>query len=372
MYRFFSKDELTSKLAISDSHTILNFVQDKIKVEKLTEISTTNNAVIYTNDPYSYKNYDCIITGLRKTKIIIDFSYESGMGYEYLDNIVSHFRSLGIDQQDVLFILNTSAMVFSELKHFNICFFDYFAADAVRRMAIDTFSQTRVEQRPLRLNLLIAKLRKIPRYLTLYCFYKKGLLDNSVLSILASHDDITFHNLRFPDIEEDFYKIIKKYYGPRYDNLSEECLGRNDVGVSYTGWPNDPRLYDESAVSVICETSERWSGYTSEFITEKTYRTIANRHPFVMQGSPGILKHLKTQGYKTFDKIIDESYDDSKEENIEIVEKVVDAGINLCEKIFDNSNLIQEIVDHNYNKLIETGNKEKEKLSEHLLRFINT
>lgn len=371
MYRFFSKDECTCS-AISDSHNILNFVQDKIEIEKLTEISTTNKAVIYTNEPFSYKNYDCIIKGLSKTKIIIDFSYEAGMGYENLDNIICHFESLGIDKQDLLFILNTSGMRSSLLERFNICFFDYFAADAVRRMSIDTFSQTRVAQRPHRLNLLIAKLKKIPRFLTLYCFYKKGLLDNSVLSILASHDDVTFHNLRFPDIEEDFYKIIKNYYGPRYDNLLEKYLGRNDVGVSYTGWPNDPRLYDESAVSVICETSERWSGYTSEFITEKTYRTIANRHPFVMQGSPGILNHLKNQGFQTFDKIIDESYDKSTEENMQIIEKVIDAGINLCEKTFDNSDLIQEIVDHNYSKLMEIGNKEKEKLLQHLLKFINT
>ena len=372
MYRFFSKDEFVSSLTISDNHTILNFVQDQIEVEKLTTISETKKAVIYINDIHAYKNYDRFIRCAKKIKIIIDFSYESGMSYECHDNIISHFRSLGIDKQDVLFILNTSAMVDSKLEHFNICFFDYFAADAVRRLSIDTFSQTRVEQRPLRLNLLIAKLKKIPRYLTLYCFYKKNLLDNSVLSVLASHDDITFHNLQFPDIEEDFYNTIKKYYGPRYDNLSERNLGRNTVGVSYIGWPNDPKLYDESAVSVICETSERWSGYTPEFITEKTYRTMANRHPFVVQGSPGILKHLKNQGYKTFDKIIHESYDDSIEENIKIIEQVVDTGIDLCKKIVDNSNLIQEIVDHNYNKLVEIGKKEKEKLSEHLLRFIST
>jgi hypothetical protein len=371
MYRIFLKDELASKLKILDSHTILNFVQDKIEILTLSKISTTDKPVLYINDLHSYKDYDQFIKHLKKTKIIIDFSYESGTGSESQDNIISHFVSLGIDQQNILFVLNTSAMVNEKLTHFNICFFDYFAADAVRRMSIDTFSQTRVEQRPLRLNLLIAKLKKIPRYLTLYCFYKKSLLDKSILSILASHEDITFHNLRFPDIEEDFYKIIKKYYGPRYDNLSEKYLGRTKVGVRYTGWPNDPRLYDESAVSVICETSERWGGWSSEFITEKTYRTIANRHPFVMQGSPGILKYLKTKGYKTFDKLIDESYDDSKEENIEIVEKVVDVGIDLCKKIPNNLNLIQEIVDHNYNNLVEVGNNETKKLLEHFLRFTN-
>jgi len=35
-----------------------------------------------------------------------------------------------------------------------------------------------------------------------------------------------------------------------------------------------------------------------------------NLHPFFINGNPGILKHLKSLGFQTFDKWWDESYDE--------------------------------------------------------------
>jgi hypothetical protein len=46
------------------------------------------------------------------------------------------------------------------------------------------------------------------------------------------------------------------------------------------------------------------------FVTEKTFKAILSMHPFIIAGSPGILKFVKQFGYSTFDFLIDESYDD--------------------------------------------------------------
>jgi hypothetical protein len=44
-------------------------------------------------------------------------------------------------------------------------------------------------------------------------------------------------------------------------------------------------------------------------LTEKSLRPIALGQPFILLGAPGSLKYLKTYGFKTFDSVIDESYD---------------------------------------------------------------
>jgi len=45
-------------------------------------------------------------------------------------------------------------------------------------------------------------------------------------------------------------------------------------------------------------------------LTEKVYKPIAYCHPFMVLGSCGTLRHLKSIGYKTFPDMFDERYDD--------------------------------------------------------------
>lgn len=45
-------------------------------------------------------------------------------------------------------------------------------------------------------------------------------------------------------------------------------------------------------------------------ISEKVYRAIYNKTPFLIFAKPNVLKYLKALGYKTYDSLVDESYDD--------------------------------------------------------------
>jgi hypothetical protein len=58
------------------------------------------------------------------------------------------------------------------------------------------------------------------------------------------------------------------------------------------------------------------------FISEKTYKVIANRHPFVIFGNPYTLRELRKQGYQTFENFFDESYDIDQDLDIK-TEKVI-------------------------------------------------
>jgi hypothetical protein len=67
-------------------------------------------------------------------------------------------------------------------------------------------------------------------------------------------------------------------------------------------------LYDDVYLDLISETF--FDSNNNVFITEKTYRAIAKGCIFLICGQAGTLAHLKTQGFKTFNDLFDESYDD--------------------------------------------------------------
>jgi hypothetical protein len=65
----------------------------------------------------------------------------------------------------------------------------------------------------------------------------------------------------------------------------------------------------DTDISVIHETH---SNVESVFLSEKTYRALFLKHPFLMMGSPGLLAQLRADGYQTYGCLFDESYDEEK------------------------------------------------------------
>lgn len=66
-------------------------------------------------------------------------------------------------------------------------------------------------------------------------------------------------------------------------------------------------FYKKFAIDIVAETV---FDYPYPFITEKTLRPIGCKRMFIILGSARSLKLLKSKGFKTFDDIIDESYDE--------------------------------------------------------------
>ena len=66
-------------------------------------------------------------------------------------------------------------------------------------------------------------------------------------------------------------------------------------------------LTKKSGVYIVSETV--FDHPHAEF-TEKTVSALLSRRPFVIIGPAGSLRALKKKGYKTFDHVFDESYDD--------------------------------------------------------------
>ena len=66
-------------------------------------------------------------------------------------------------------------------------------------------------------------------------------------------------------------------------------------------------IYQLTNFSIISETH---FDQNQEFHpTEKTYRAIANMHPFAVLSTPFFMNKLREKGYKTFSNLVDENYD---------------------------------------------------------------
>ena len=73
-----------------------------------------------------------------------------------------------------------------------------------------------------------------------------------------------------------------------------------------------PRNYFlDSYLNIIGETHfvNIPHGFNTSFVSEKTFNAIANNQMFIVVGHAGSLDLLRSLGYKTFDGVIDETYD---------------------------------------------------------------
>lgn len=84
----------------------------------------------------------------------------------------------------------------------------------------------------------------------------------------------------------------------------------------------DKDLYENTYFSVVTETSiplksfsRLWNNNTDtgRILSEKIFKPVALRHPFLVVSNPKTLELFKSLGYKTFSPFIDESYDDEED-----------------------------------------------------------
>jgi len=87
-------------------------------------------------------------------------------------------------------------------------------------------------------------------------------------------------------------------------------------------------------------------------LTEKVFKPIVAQRPFMLVAAPGNLAYLKSYGFKTFDRWIDESYDSEQDHYLRI-EKITAELARLCamspEQLKQMHQEMQEVLLYNYN-----------------------
>tara|TARA_R110000796_G_scaffold46462_6_gene112190 strand:+ start:1853 stop:2989 length:1137 start_codon:yes stop_codon:yes gene_type:complete len=102
----------------------------------------------------------------------------------------------------------------------------------------------------------------------------------------------------------------------------------------------------ECAFFVVTETCF-WDRKTH--LTEKIFKPIVMKMPFILLGPAHNLQYLRSYGFKTFGAWIDESYDDI-EDNMERIDAVVQVLFNLQTQDLEKMLVeMESILEHNYN-----------------------
>ena len=127
----------------------------------------------------------------------------------------------------------------------------------------------------------------------------------------------------------------------------------------YLGYPYDSIVYQSTNFSIVSET--HFNGNQEFHPTEKTYRAIANRHPFAILSTPFFLKKLKDKGYKTFSRQIDENYDIERDPESRL-RKFVNSINNILGREIDYKTF-EKTCEHNVNTLINNAKQTIEKIN---------
>lgn len=167
-----------------------------------------------------------------------------------------------------------------------------------------------------------------------------------------------------PKYNEYMKPLLPYFIGKTKKTLS---IGDDNPKAMHRISLEDIKLFKSTFISLIAETmyfkrelldvDPHSTHLDSLFLTEKTYRAIACKHPFILANRPYALKTLRELGYKTFNSIIDESYDDI-EDDYDRLDKIIMIIKDMCSKgenyWIDLSEKLTPIVEHNFEHLKKT------------------
>jgi hypothetical protein len=209
-------------------------------------------------------------------------------------------------------------------------------------------------------------------------FAQLGMLDHAIWTNLDSHigrtQDITLIYQGQDLIAEKIpIKLLdSKYEIDRYcQNLSQpttEKFVKNELFQSEWGdiyLKAEP--YIDTYFSVVTETIFT---YPYSFRTEKIWKPIAIGHPWIAVANEGFYRDIKNLGFRTFDKLIDESFDNITD-NLDRLQRIKDVIIDLY-----NSDLpsfiksAREICEYNQQHLSEMRIKVREEFPNRYRQFM--
>ena len=182
----------------------------------------------------------------------------------------------------------------------------------------------------------------------LYWIFKLELVDNHIscpntcpAENIAVLDAIQPLRNRYPDIEEVFKRQpLPLNFKNETDHPMHSC------------WLS---LFDESVESLLYLITETVATGRKHHLTEKTFKPIALGMPFVIVGTQGSLKYLRSYGFKTFGHLWDESYDDEPDDHRRI-QKIAQVLKHLesadRQAVFESAH---DIIEHNWNHFYHGG-----------------
>jgi hypothetical protein len=222
---------------------------------------------------------------------------------------------------------------------------------------------------------LNGRLRPHRRYL-IHRFRQIGLLDRALWTCLQSRVDMPWSSsLDLSDMPaQEQLKLLPAAYEidravpnlgrPLPDRDVKHFLFGNTWGDAIV----NPRCYIDTAFSVITETIY---DYPYSFRTEKIWKPMIMAHPWIAVANTGYYRDLRARGFRTFDHLIDESFDSVEDPHIRIehiVQVISDIVINGPVSFLMAA---QEVCKYNQLHLREHNRLERSAFPQNLIGYID-
>ena len=131
-----------------------------------------------------------------------------------------------------------------------------------------------------------------------------------------------------------------------YSNLFKQATPSVLDTVDYNNASADLSLYGYDALWHVVTETVYYDH--SLHLTEKIFKPIVTKRPFILVGAPGNLAYLKRYGFKTFDRWIDESYDNETDptKRIDMITTQLEALSEI--DLLTQQKEMQEVLEYNH------------------------
>lgn len=158
--------------------------------------------------------------------------------------------------------------------------------------------------------------------------------------------DPLMHNNEELNLCSDSAKLLREYHYNLSNFEIKDQLIDGQPNDQATRWQAD--FFNYASVYVITETVGQ---YRHVYFSEKTWKAMISKKPFLLLSAKHSLKKLKELGFKTFESLWDESYD-NEDLLYNRANKLTDILKDLSENGWSTiEEQCQEIVEHNFQHL---------------------
>jgi hypothetical protein len=307
-------------------------------------------------------------TAINEGPLLIFYDQEPILG-EYNYQLFDHIKSKFLGPHVLITTEKNSDTVNAIAERYNWPVVYYFhhafaAHDWYRGIHYDARlvppNQRKLKKKYVTFNRLTSNAR-IYRSLFVSELIQRGILDQGYVS----YSDVC------PDNGQNFVHNLAEARDSGL--ISSEVASKAMHNLAQVKMPLRIDFQDEVAIpnhsfvlSAVTETQESFVYVVTEtcywerkcHLTEKTFKPIVSRMPFILVGPAHNLAYLRSYGFQTFDRWIDESYD-TIEDPIERMQAIGQVLENISNRsISDLEELLKEmqtVLDHNYNLFYSTN-----------------
>ena len=149
--------------------------------------------------------------------------------------------------------------------------------------------------------------------------------------------------------------------------------GETDINKMCEDFGHTREYYDKTLVSLITETNFDVDECT---LTEKSFKPLYNKHPFIILGVPGSMQGLRELGFQTFREFWSEDYDtisDPAHRFLAIEKILLEISSWTPEQVLDFRRRVKPLLEHNYHMFKEPGSLTVvNNIYEHITNNFNT